>query len=63
MFWEADEVGRALVQGAKEGSKLDLEESILIMEVMDEIRRQGGLRSVADPKCQVSFNCTPAKRV
>lgn len=43
MFWEADEAGLALLEGRKEGRLLDLEESVLIMEVMDEVRRQGGL--------------------
>jgi dihydrodiol dehydrogenase / D-xylose 1-dehydrogenase (NADP) len=41
MFWEADEAGRALVEGRKESVVQDLENSILIMEVMDEVRRQG----------------------
>jgi len=31
------------VEGRKEGRFEGLEESILIMEVMDEIRRQGGV--------------------
>ncbi|KAK9326928.1 hypothetical protein V1520DRAFT_376281 [Lipomyces starkeyi] len=44
MFWEADEAAFALVEGRKEGRYLGLEESIRIMEVMDEIRRQAGLR-------------------
>lgn len=44
MFWEADEAGMALVEGRKEGRFEGLEESVLIMEVMDEVRRQGGLR-------------------
>ena len=43
MYWEADEAGSALVEGRKEGKFLGLEESVLIMEVMDEARRQGGL--------------------
>eukprot|EP01103_Thecamoeba_quadrilineata_P002503 TRINITY_DN12454_c0_g1_i2.p1 TRINITY_DN12454_c0_g1~~TRINITY_DN12454_c0_g1_i2.p1 ORF type:complete len:271 (+),score=44.94 TRINITY_DN12454_c0_g1_i2:388-1200(+) len=43
MFWEADEVANALIEGRKEGQFEDLEESVLIMEVMDEVRRQGGL--------------------
>lgn len=44
MFWEADEAATAFVEGRKEGQYEGLEESILIMEVMDEIRRQGGLK-------------------
>lgn len=43
MFWEADEAGLALLEGRKEGKYLDLEETILIMDVMDEVRRQCGL--------------------
>lgn len=44
MFWEADEVARALSEGRKEGQYESLEESVVIMEVMDEVRRQGGLK-------------------
>jgi len=44
MFWEADEAATALVEGRKEGKYEGWEESITIMEVMDEIRRQGGLK-------------------
>ena len=44
MFWEADEAGMALLEGRKEGRYEGLEESILIMEIMDEVRRQGGMR-------------------
>ena len=44
MFWEADEAAMALVEGRKEGKFEGLEESIVIMEVMDEVRRQGGMK-------------------
>ncbi|KAF2263588.1 NAD(P)-binding protein [Lojkania enalia] len=44
MFWEADEAATALLEGRKEGKYEGLEESILIMEVMDEVRKQGGLK-------------------
>lgn len=44
LFWEADDAGRALVEGRKEGSFLGLDESILIMETMDKIREEAGLR-------------------
>lgn len=44
MFWEADEAGRALIEGRKEGKYEGLDESVLIMEVMDEVRRQNGLK-------------------
>ncbi|PYI30996.1 NAD(P)-binding protein [Aspergillus indologenus CBS 114.80] len=43
MFWEADEVARCLRDGRLESETLPWEESIVIMEVMDEVRRQGGL--------------------
>ncbi|PVH97146.1 NAD(P)-binding protein [Periconia macrospinosa] len=43
MFWEADEAASALVEGRKEGKYESLAESILIMEVMDEVRKQGNL--------------------
>lgn len=43
MFWEADEAADAFLSGRKEGKFLGLDESILIMEVMDEVRKQGGL--------------------
>lgn len=48
MFWEADEAGRALVEGRKEGSLLGLEESVLIMEIMDEVRKQNGMKYPSD---------------
>ncbi|KAJ5364637.1 D-xylose 1-dehydrogenase (NADP(+)) [Penicillium cataractarum] len=43
MFWEADEVARCLRDGRLESEGMPWEESIVIMEVMDEVRRQGGL--------------------
>ncbi|KAJ5090391.1 hypothetical protein N7532_009075 [Penicillium argentinense] len=43
MFWEADEVARCLRDGKLESEGLPWEESIVIMEVMDEVRKQGGL--------------------
>ncbi|KAJ4344392.1 uncharacterized protein N0V89_012132 [Didymosphaeria variabile] len=43
MFWEADEAADAVINGRKEGRYEGLDESILIMEVMDEARKQGGL--------------------
>ncbi|RDW80326.1 oxidoreductase-2 [Coleophoma crateriformis] len=44
MFWEADEAASAVLEGRKEGKYLGWEETITIMEVMDEIRRQGDLK-------------------
>ena len=43
MFWEADEAAIALVEGRKEGRYESLKESIVIMETMDEVRKQNGL--------------------
>jgi len=44
MFWEADEAATALLEGRKEGRYEGLDESVVIMEGMDEVRRQGGLK-------------------
>jgi len=44
MFWEADEAARALIEGRKEGKFEDLDESVLIMEIMDEVRKQNGFK-------------------
>jgi len=43
MFWEADEAARCLRDGKLESKTLDWEESVVIMEAMDEARKQGGL--------------------
>lgn len=43
MFWEADEAGMALLNGRKEGQYEGLDESIVIMHTMDEVRRQNSL--------------------
>ncbi|KAL4786699.1 hypothetical protein BJX76DRAFT_320512 [Aspergillus varians] len=43
MYWEADEVARCLRDGKLESETMSLEESIVIMDVMDEARRQNGL--------------------
>jgi predicted dehydrogenase len=45
MFWEADEAARAVLEGRRGGGKYeDLEESLVIMETMDEVRRAGGMK-------------------
>lgn len=44
MYWEADEVARCLRDGKKQSEAMSWEESTVIMETMDEVRRQGGLR-------------------
>jgi predicted dehydrogenase len=44
MFWEADECARCLRDGKLESDSLPWSESILIMEVMEEALRQGGVK-------------------
>ena len=43
MYWEADEVARCIRDGKLESDVLPWQESIVIMDVMDEARREGGL--------------------
>jgi predicted dehydrogenase len=43
MFWEADEAARCWRDGKLESAGMSWEESTLIMEVMDEVRKQSGL--------------------
>lgn len=44
MFWEADECAYAIRDGRKEGRYESLQESLVIMQVMDEVRRQNGMK-------------------
>jgi predicted dehydrogenase len=44
MYWEADEAARSVRDGKLESITLTWDESVLIMEAMDEVRRQGGLK-------------------
>jgi hypothetical protein len=44
MFWEADAIARDIRDGKTEDERCNLAESYALMEVMDEIRKQGGLR-------------------
>ena len=44
MFWEADECAYAIRDGRKEGQHESLDESLVIMKVMDEVRQQGGMK-------------------
>lgn len=44
MFWEADECAYAIRDGRKEGQYESLEESLVIMKTMDEVRRQGDFK-------------------
>ncbi|GAA5984692.1 hypothetical protein JCM10908_003462 [Rhodotorula pacifica] len=39
--WEADEVARCLRDGKKESDRMPLRETLLMMQVFDEIRKQG----------------------
>jgi hypothetical protein len=43
MYWEADECARCLRDGKLESEGLSLKESLVIMEVMDEVRKQNDL--------------------
>ncbi|KAG5292696.1 NADP:D-xylose dehydrogenase [Histoplasma ohiense] len=44
MYWEADEAARCVRDGKLESETMSWEESLVIMDVMDEARRQGGLK-------------------
>ena len=44
MFWEADECARCVREGKLESEGMGWEESVVIMETMDEVRRQGGVK-------------------
>ncbi|UPX18344.1 uncharacterized protein EKO05_0008646 [Ascochyta rabiei] len=44
MFWEADECARCIRDGKLESDVMGWEESEAVMQVMDEVRRQGGLK-------------------
>ena len=44
LAYEADEVARCIRDGKRESEVMSLDESIVIMKVMDEVRRQGGLK-------------------
>ena len=43
MFWEADECARCVRDGKLESAIMGWEESVQVMQVMDEVRRQGGV--------------------
>jgi predicted dehydrogenase len=43
LYFEADEAARCIRDGKLQSDIMPWEESIVIMEVMDEVRRQGGL--------------------
>lgn len=44
MFWEADECAYGIRDGRKEGRNESLQESLVIMQVMDEVRKQNGMK-------------------
>lgn len=44
MFWEADECAYALRDGRKEGKYESLQESLVIMQTMDEVRKQNDFK-------------------
>ena len=44
MFWEADEAARCLRDGKKESESLPWSESILVMEVMEKVLNDGGVK-------------------
>lgn len=41
MFWEADACARALRDGKKEADLCPLSESVLTMQIMDQVRKEG----------------------
>ena len=43
MFWEADECARQIRDGKLQSERYPLKDSITFMEVLDEVRKQGGL--------------------
>ncbi|CAE6451918.1 unnamed protein product [Rhizoctonia solani] len=48
LFWEADECARCLARGEIESSRMPLDESILAMDILDEIRKQVGIEFPPD---------------
>ncbi|KAH7313951.1 hypothetical protein B0I35DRAFT_436158 [Stachybotrys elegans] len=61
MYWEADECVRCLRDGKLESQTMSLEESIVIMETMEEVLKQGGVEypeaiktDVYDPKSSLN---------
>lgn len=44
LFFQADEVGRCLRQGKLQSVIMPWEESVVVMDVMDEVRRQGEVK-------------------
>ncbi|BFZ65360.1 hypothetical protein YB2330_006526 [Saitoella coloradoensis] len=44
LFWEADEVARCIHDGKLQSETIPWSETVEVLKVMDEVRRQGGLR-------------------
>lgn len=44
LFHEADEAARCIKEGKKESGTVSLDETVVVMETLDEIRLQGGLK-------------------
>ncbi|KAI5460860.1 hypothetical protein BGZ63DRAFT_387930 [Mariannaea sp. PMI_226] len=44
MFWEADDAAFAIIEGRTEGKHMSMGETLAVMEVMDKVRQQGGVR-------------------
>ncbi|KAK8864696.1 hypothetical protein IAR55_001948 [Kwoniella newhampshirensis] len=45
MAYEADEVARCIRGGKKESGRMPLDESLVVMRVLDEVRRSGGTKT------------------
>ncbi|KAG8713313.1 hypothetical protein FRC09_018858 [Ceratobasidium sp. 395] len=43
LFWEADECARQIRDGKLQSERYSLKDSVVFMEVLDEVRKQGGL--------------------
>lgn len=41
-YWEADEIARSIAAGKTENERMPWAETLRVMELMDEVRRQGG---------------------
>jgi predicted dehydrogenase len=50
MFWEADSVALDITAGKTENAIMPWRETLQVMEMMDEVRRQGGARFPQDDK-------------
>jgi predicted dehydrogenase len=53
MYWEADEAARCIRDGKLESETMPWDESTLIMEILDEVRQQNGLKYPEDIESSV----------